>query len=200
MTKFIVHLSRTLLIAAIASGFTLYFTWTIVHTYVDKLISHFNIPIEGSFVTFSDLIGSVAGDFESMTQGGDTRKEAGQKPPAEETEGSDLSTPDSQESSTDAVPVFGQSGSELGQQSNAGKSDVIISPDDLSSKKDQLNEEDKKKIFAYMASLPAEDLQTISAMMEGGITEEEMSEIKKIVEKTLKPEEYSQLMEILQKY
>ncbi|GIP35996.1 hypothetical protein [Paenibacillus sp. J2TS4] len=204
MTKFIIGLSRTLLIAALASGFTLYFTWTIVHTYVDKLIASFNLPIDGSLVQFSDLIGSVAGDLDSMTSGTDSRREEANGPVPNQRGAADSEDASTRQddgaagSDNEALPVFGQSGS--GQETQAGKRNVIISPDDLSIKKDQLNEEDKKKIFSYMASLPPEDLQKISVMMEGGITEEEMTEIQKIVEKTLKPEEYNQLMDILQKY
>ncbi|WP_010279119.1 hypothetical protein [Paenibacillus senegalensis] len=187
MIKFMTGLSRVLLIAALASGFTLYFTWTIVSTYVDRLIEQFNLPIEGQLVGFSDLVGAVTEDLEQLSNrsgsgGGDSHTTPG--------EGSEPSSPPK-----DATAVFGQ-----GIEEQDAEKELVYSSNDLAEKKDQLNQQDRLEIFNFLSALSAEELNEISELMEGGVTEEEMLTIQEMVKQSISAEDFQKLMEILEKY
>lgn len=104
-----------------------------------------------------------------------------------------------------ALPVWSQSG---GSGSASGRStggdamkELVVSSDEFQKTKDNMSNEDKMKLFSlFVSKLPANELQTISALVEDGITKEELAEINRIVEKNLSPEEYKQMVAILEKY
>ncbi|WP_339275418.1 hypothetical protein MKY59_30985 [Paenibacillus sp. FSL W8-0426] len=76
---------------------------------------------------------------------------------------------------------------------------VVVSPDDITNKKDSLPQAEKEKIFSLlMNKLPQQEMQQISSAMEGGLTEEELREIEQVISKYLTSEEYDGLMEVLQ--
>lgn len=191
MIKLIIGLSRVLLIAALASGFTLYFTWTIVSTYVDKLMEQFNLPVQGQLVGFNDIVGAVTEDLGQVTGKKEEGKEPGEA--AEDSAQADADEPPRE--IKDATPVFNQESEEELQ----GK-ELVFSSDDLAEKKDQLSNQDRQQIFSFLSALSAEELQKISELVEGGVTEEEMVTIQEMVEKSIAPEEFRKLMEILEKY
>lgn len=105
----------------------------------------------------------------------------------------------------DALPVWSQSGSAQGAQSGgAGEqaSDkTVFSSDFLSSAKDNMTNDDKVKLFTLLVSkLPASEVQSISQLMENGITQEELEQMDGIIRKHLTQEEYKQVLVILEKY
>lgn len=76
---------------------------------------------------------------------------------------------------------------------------VVVSPDEITNKKDSLPQAEKEKIFSLlMNKLPQQEMQQISSAMEGGLTEEELREIEQVISKYLTSEEYDGLMEVLQ--
>ncbi|WP_433618107.1 hypothetical protein [Paenibacillus cellulositrophicus] len=100
----------------------------------------------------------------------------------------------------DALPVMGQGLSEsaMGGQSAADQQ-VVISPDEMIQKKDELTATEKEQIFnILMKKLPQSEMQKISAAMEDGLTEQELSTIEDTISKYLTKEEYAALSELLE--
>lgn len=88
-----------------------------------------------------------------------------------------------------------------GEAGEAMKEGVAITPEDLSRTKDAMNSTDKQKLFeVMMKKLPQDAWQQISAMMEGGITNTEMTTIQQIIAQYLDRAEYDQMVEIMKKY
>jgi len=95
------------------------------------------------------------------------------------------------------------SGNGTGTNSNgtasSGNDEIVVSPDDITGKKDKLPLEEKEKIFSLlMNKLPQKEMQQISGAMEGGLTEQELRDIEQVISKYLTSEEYDNLMEVLQ--
>ncbi|GAA0136078.1 hypothetical protein YSY43_29190 [Paenibacillus sp. YSY-4.3] len=108
----------------------------------------------------------------------------------------------------DALPVMGGVASGQSQQSQQSQQDslgsqdqvVIISPDDLLAKKDELPDQQKEEIFnILMSKLPEEEMRKMTEAMEGGLTESEMIEIQQILSKHLDKEQYAKVMDMLKK-
>ncbi|UYO05542.1 hypothetical protein [Paenibacillus sp. PSB04] len=100
----------------------------------------------------------------------------------------------------DALPVMGQGLSEsaMGGQSAADQQ-VVISPDEMIQKKDELTTTEKEQIFnILMKKLPQSEMQKISAAMEDGLTEQELSTIEDTISKYLTKEEYAALSKLLE--
>ncbi|WP_405154583.1 hypothetical protein [Paenibacillus sp. FSL K6-0108] len=96
-----------------------------------------------------------------------------------------------------------ESGNGTGANSNgtasSGNDEIVVSPDDITGKKDKLPLEEKEKIFSLlMNKLPQKEMQQISSAMEGGLTEQELRDIEQVISKYLTSEEYDNLMEVLQ--
>ncbi|WP_213526634.1 hypothetical protein [Paenibacillus sp. J31TS4] len=219
MVRGLIGLAKLLAGTILISGLTLYFTWTVVHTYADKLLGQFGVETGGLKLT--DLMTSMSDDVSRLTGGkgadGRTGEAAGSAAPGSGTAGAGGASP-SPTPGPDAQAVFGQSGSSLGgaQAGTGGQTGgalgagagiagnqaggVVLSPEELQKKKGQLSEADKVKIFSLLTSLPSDDLQKLSRIVEDGVTEQEMTEIKQLVESRLKPNDYNQLMTILSKY
>ncbi|CAK4844816.1 unnamed protein product [Aphanomyces euteiches] len=103
----------------------------------------------------------------------------------------------------DSVSVWKQSSDANKQEAskNDKQKELVMSADEFSKKKDQIDEADKIKIFTLLAArLPQTEFQQLSTYVEDGVTEEEWVDIQKIVEKYLKPEEYKELQDLLANY
>jgi len=101
------------------------------------------------------------------------------------------------EAPVDATPVMGEMHTEA---AGVGQEDqqVIVSPDDLVRKKDDLPTSEKEEIFnILMTKLPQEKVQEITVAMENGLTEQELKQVEEIISKYLSDEEYAKLMKIL---
>lgn len=121
----------------------------------------------------------------------------------EEKEGSQNSGASGSGGMADALPVWSQSGSAQGTQSGGtGEQEkTLFSSDFLSSTKDNMSNDDKVKLFTLLVSkLPAAEVQSISQLMENGITQEELVQLDKIIRRHLTQEEYKQVVAILEKY
>lgn len=109
----------------------------------------------------------------------------------------------------DAFPVMGGMSGQSQQSQQSQQQDsldssqdqvVVITPDDLLAKKDELPDQQKEEIFnILMAKLPEEDMRKMTEAMEDGLTESEMIEIQQILSKHLDKEQYSKVMDMLKK-
>lgn len=99
----------------------------------------------------------------------------------------------------DSLPVMGgMSSNEAGQGALEQDQQVVVTPDDLAAKKDELPDKQKEEIFAIlMSKLPQEDMQILTVALEGGLTETEMINIEQILSKHLDKTEYAKVMEML---
>lgn len=123
----------------------------------------------------------------------------------EEKEGSINSGASGSGGMADALPVWSQSGGAQGAQSGGmgeqASDKTLFSSDFLSSTKDNMSNDDKVKLFTLLVSkLPAAEVQSISQLMENGITQEELVQLDKIIRRHLTQEEYKQVVAILEKY
>ena len=97
----------------------------------------------------------------------------------------------------DALPVMGgmSAGDALGEDQQ-----VVVTPDDLVAKKEELPDKQKEEIFAIlMKKLPQEEMQILTVALEGGLTETEMMNIEQMLSKHLDKTEYAKVMELLKK-
>ncbi|WP_028550634.1 hypothetical protein [Paenibacillus sp. UNC451MF] len=105
----------------------------------------------------------------------------------------------------DAIAVFGhQSSQTQNDKSNSGVSGVednkkiVVSGEEFTKKKEQLSNDEKNKIFNMLVTrVPQNEMQTISSLMEDGITAGELKQIEKILQQYLKPDEYAQLLAMI---
>lgn len=97
-----------------------------------------------------------------------------------------------------SVPVMGGI---AGETAGAGQDQqVLVTPDDLLAKKDELSDQEKEEVFAtLMSKLPQEEMLKMSELIEGGLTETEMIQIEQILSKHLSKEEYSNILKLLKK-
>ncbi|MFD1954624.1 hypothetical protein ACFSL6_10735 [Paenibacillus thailandensis] len=83
----------------------------------------------------------------------------------------------------------------------ADDTEVAITTDNMTEIKNQMSDADKNKLFGLlMEKLPQEAWQSISAYVENGLTDEELTDVEQIMAQHLSSEEYKQMMEILKKY
>ncbi|WP_282938648.1 hypothetical protein [Paenibacillus sp. RC67] len=105
----------------------------------------------------------------------------------------------------DAIAVFGQqSGQASTDKSGSGipgvedNKKIVVSSEEFTKKKEQLSNEEKNKIFNMLVTrVPQNEMQTISSLMEDGITAGELKQIESILQKYLKPDEYAQLLAMI---
>lgn len=157
----------------------------------------------GSTNTADNGTGSTEGAGDTDGTGSQTGTNAGEAgsggsttgtETGENADGEGTDTPD------DALPVMGQGLSEsaMGGQSAADQQ-VVISPDEMIQKKDELTATEKEQIFnILMKKLPQSEMQNISAAMEDGLTEQELSTIEDTISKYLTKEEYAALSKLLE--
>lgn len=106
----------------------------------------------------------------------------------------------------DAFPVMGgisagntaSSGSQS-QDRLAQEQQVVITPEDLTEKREQIPDQAKEEVFnILMKKLEQSEMQKMTEAMEDGLTEEEMIEIEQILSKRLNKKEYAKIIDFLQ--
>jgi hypothetical protein len=178
-----VKLVLTVLIATVISMVT---TFYVVSAYLQELLKPFQPALAQNPLEFSEFIGNLWSQANILGQEG--TKEPG-KERSPEPDPNNASKPD------DAVAVWAQGGA--GQLQDK----MVMTEEQFLSARDRLTDADKMTVFSMLVpKLPAEQLQHISTLVEGGITAEELAEIAAIVEQHLTPEEYQKLLEIVSKY
>lgn len=184
----------------LVSALTLAVTGVVVNAYVQALLRQFNIQLDHQPIWG---LGWLNGNTDTG-KSADTGKNADT--------GKSKATGGSSESVTppeDALPVMGQgldegggrtgtATPETGQSTSIEGHDLVVTPDLLKEKKNNLPAAQKQEIFTIlMNKLPPEEMQKISAAMEGGLTEQELQDIQQVLAKYLTKEEYNKLMNML---
>lgn len=195
------------------SVLTMATTGYVVNSYVQSLLGSYNLPITGQAPSLGSMMKGMLGlgggqsppDNQSDQQGNaagggnnevnpggtavtdDPHQGENTEPQTDETNGT---APDG------ALPVMGEL--EAGGDALAQDNQVIVTPDDLVAKKDDLPDQEKEEIFAIlMSKLPQEDMQQLTNALEGGLTETEMINIEQILSKHLDKAEYAKVIEML---
>lgn len=228
--KILGWLTKMAVAAVFIAAVTIYATWTAVGTYLDKILAHYQIGGDMQSIGFLDFVEKMGtglnimnqsvsakddkpvyggsgltpvGSANSGTGGASSGGAGGTISSREEKEGSINSGASGSGGMADALPVWSQSGSAQGAQSGGtGEQEkTLFSSDFLSSTKDNMSNDDKVKLFTLLVSkLPAAEVQSISQLMENGITQEELVQLDKIIRRHLTQEEYKQVVAILEKY
>ncbi len=224
--KILGWLTKMAVAAVFIAAVTIYATWTAVGTYLEKVLAHYQIGGDMQSIGFLDFVEKMGTGLNIMNQSvsakddkpvyggtgltpvgsansGNEGGAGGTISSREEKEGSINSGASGSGGMADALPVWSQSGSAQGAQSGGtGEQEkTLFSSDFLSSTKDNMSNDDKVKLFTLLVSkLPAAEVQSISQLMENGITQEELVQLDKIIRRHLTQEEYKQVVAILEKY
>lgn len=195
--KWIGWLLRLSLTIVMVSVLTIMTTGYVVNSYIQSLLSSYNLPISGQAPSLGGMVKGMLG-FSDVDQ---TKSDKGKQ-------GQSVTE---QNAGEDALPVMGgiSSESSLGaagagneqnqQQGQIGQQDqVLVTPDELVAKKDELADTDKEEVFKIlMSKLPQEEMQKLTEAMEDGLTETEMIEIEQILSKYLDKSEYAKMIKLL---
>ncbi|MGN7358882.1 hypothetical protein ACTHPF_18315 [Paenibacillus sp. SAF-054] len=153
--------------------------------------------------------GSLTGDSIDSTSGSSTSNSSGSGSANTETDESGASEkagtggtkPGNGEAPIDALPVMGQGllGESAAGSQSAQDQQVVISPDDVAKKKQELTNSEKEQIFTIlMTKLPQPEMQKISTAMEDGLTEQELQAIEDSIAQYLSTEEFNVLKQMLE--
>ncbi|GAB6990980.1 hypothetical protein [Paenibacillus pini] len=222
-------LLKTVLVVVLISGMTLLTTGLVVNAYVQSILTTFNIKLEGQTPGLGSIMQGMFGfgkqkDKDMTTDPKDTASNEKSTGTVQGSSSSDRSSGTGSSSTTDqgksdtsgekvekekvpenAVPVMGQGVSESESVDSQGTGtaqdeQVLISPEDMSKKKQELTAQEKKTIFTMLITkLPQQEIQAISSEMEGGLTEEELKNIESTIAQYLNAEEYESLKKLLEK-
>lgn len=222
--KWIGWLVKLVATVVAVSLLTMATTGYVVNSYVQSLLGSYNLPVTGHAPSLGNIMKGMLGLGEGASTSGnpsgsrsdqdavDANKQVNSLGrgdsavnPGGPTVADDLQQGGNSEPQTDetngtapdgALPVMG--GLEAGGDALAQDSQVVVTPDDLVAKKDELPDQEKEEIFAIlMSKLPQEDMQRLTNALEGGLTETEMINIEQILSKHLNKAEYAKVIEML---
>ncbi|MEK4513569.1 hypothetical protein [Paenibacillus sp. FSL K6-2524] len=228
--KYIGWLLKLSITIVVVSLLTVLTTGYVVNHYIGSLLSSYNISMTSSVPSVGQIMKEMLGfggnskvkdqndtnvaDLGGKTEGNtvddpakesssDTDTPPGDQPSSrtstsdpENDNGEPTSSDPEQSVPEDALPVMGGISSGDSQQDQ----EVIVSPDDLVAKKDELASTEKEEVFAMlMSKLPEEEMRKLTEAMEGGLTESEIFTIEQVLSKYLDKEEYAKMMKIIQK-
>ncbi len=149
----------------------------------------------------ADIGGGSGGEDKPADQDEQDNGGSGATSGTDRTDGTD-GTEDVQGSAApeDALPVMGGTSSTSGEAGAGSTEEPVVTPDELAAKKDDMSQQEKEEVFSMlMNKLPEEEMQKISAAMEGGLTESELIDIQQILSKYLNKDDYSKMIGILNK-
>lgn len=233
--KWMWRLFKLSVTAIVVSLLTVMTTGYVVNSYIQSLLSSYNIPIAEEAPTlggmFKGMLGfggktgnkvadksgtenglsdkttdtglgalpgtgsdtsSGTGDDSAMNREGSDKTTEGKAAEDDKPAGTDQENSRAPE---DSVAAMGGISSQSGQQG-----DVLVTPDDLIARKDQLPDQEKEEVFKIlMTKLPQEEMQKLTEAMEDGLTETELIEIEQVLSKYLDKTEYTKMMNILKK-
>lgn len=218
-------LVKTVLTVLLISGLTIMTTGLIVNSYVQSLLSSFNITLEGPSFGFGSMMKGLFG----LSGGGGEDKKVDQEEAAKTPEEPDGKSPtddnDSASGETDGSESGGVSGSDgtgegAAEQEKAPDNAFPVMGQDLPGdtgtgsastqaeeqsgtdglqKKRELTGSEKEQIFNMLITkLPPAELQKISGAMEDGLTEDESKAIEASISRYLNAEEYNALKPMLE--
>ncbi|BCG61671.1 hypothetical protein [Paenibacillus sp. URB8-2] len=202
------------LIVVLASSLSILTTGVIVNAYVQSVMSGLGLKVDMPAPGFGGMLSSLMGTSgrapskEPVAQ--DDGTAAAGNPDANKPSGTGgtnetvpAATADSgggssveEKAPDNALPVMGEATAE--EQNGTQDQQLVMTPEAMKDLKDNLPSEEKVNIFnILMNKVPQDEMQKISAAMEGGLTEQEVTEIQSIISKYVTQEEYNKLMKIL---
>ncbi|MCM3627654.1 hypothetical protein M3194_09775 [Paenibacillus glycanilyticus] len=222
--KAAVWIAKIVAAGLIVSFLSIWTTGYIVSSYVETLLKQYNMPLEVQPMAMSGVWGKLWGVEPTQTDdtektgtdesgdgdkvavdafaeqpstppltdigiGGGTKAEGGTSGQSEESGGT----------STGQAEGSGQTDDD--EAPSIDGSETAITTEDLTDMKGQMSEADKDQLFGLlMSKLPQEAMQTISAYMENGLTDEELTQIQQLMAQYLDRDQYEQMLAILKKY
>ena len=223
--KLLTWLSKIVIRTVLITSITMFTTWYVVNMYVEDIFRQYQLPAMGKKIQFGEFASRLAEEL-NIVKGKDGGKKAalGDTPattpsptPSPNPSGA-FPSPSSSPNPNDQQPVGGISslggvdtstrnqddaiavmGSARTEESE--KKELVMSTEDFAKKKEALSSDDKMKIFSLVvAKLPQNEVQTLSAILEDGITTQELEEVNTTLKKYLSDKELTQLTDILNKY
>ena len=227
MTKWLQWTAKLMIGTMLISGLTLCFTWLTIRTYVDKLLTAYQIDVPDTGL--ADLFGF--GGSKNAADGTlpTALPEASAPSPGTGAAGATPSATPANADITGASPSPGSSGSpgsalggaeegggpgaspgaegqkdrvqSLGSAgtSSAGAS-LAMTSQQLVDLKERMSETDKAQMIALLTKMPESVLQQLTALLEDGLTAAELARMKEESLRYLSQAEYGQLLNILNKY
>jgi hypothetical protein len=205
--KMVNWLTRAIITAAIMTSISVATTWVMVNAYVQQLMKEFGQTAVIQPIAFTDvLIALTSGTGRAVRSDGQEQataltQEQGKLDGEEGTPavGGDAGVKE-YPVPEHALPVMGQAGQAEGPAA-ASEEELYISMDDLNEKKDSISQEDRLEIFTILITkLPADEVQSISTLLEDGFTADEMKTASVILKQHLTEDEFQNLIGILMKY
>ncbi|WP_160035563.1 hypothetical protein [Paenibacillus sp. An7] len=184
----------------LVSTLTLLTTGLIVQSYVESLLSSFNIAWEGQPTGLTSIFQGALGMNSSNTNENTSEKstEEQKKTPDRAANKQSSNSPESSSGGKDSAPDLAEVPDEGTDNPEETKDPVVMSPDDVAKYKDTIPNEEKTEVFdLLMNKIPTDEMQLIASNMENGITEQELQDMEQVIAKYLTEEEYKQLMAIL---
>ena len=195
------------LIVVLASGLSVLTTAYVVNTYIQSVLTSFDIKLDSPAPGIGGFVKSLTGmsTKENSTSIADDSKnvEPAATQKSKDNTGSSTPSKDSdkaveEKAPEDALAVMGEA-SNADEQSTSGlDQQLVMTPDAMGQLKDSLPADEKTNIFnILMTKLPQEEMQKISTAMEDGLTESEVKEIQEVISKYVNQDEYDLLMKML---
>lgn len=218
--KWLLKVSLTTLLV---STLTIVTTGFVVNTYIQSVLSSFNIQLETESMGVGGMMKSMLGigsgskpdPVNTAKENGQTEDKgaaaedsisgAGKDTDAGKAEDDETSTKPSgttgdspeNEAPDNSLPVMSMNTSGSGN-STLEDQEIVMTPGDIVDRKGSLSTEDKEEIFTIlMNKLPQSEMQKISEAMEDGLTAAELEEIEQGISKYLNPEEFDKLISLL---
>ncbi|MEK4045886.1 hypothetical protein NSU18_19835 [Paenibacillus sp. FSL H8-0048] len=204
------------LIVVLASGLSMLTTAYVVNTYIQSVLASFDIKLDGPEPGIGGFVKSLTGmggsgaaakenskaassETKNSAKEADSGKTDGEKKDSSGGKAGNLQEKSVDETVPDnALPVMGQAaaGEEQGEQGL--DQNLVMTPEAMNDLKENLPANAKSNIFnILMNKLPQEEMIKISAALEGGLTESEVTELQGIIAKYVNEDEYKELMKML---
>ncbi|UHA75393.1 spore coat protein [Paenibacillus sp. 481] len=187
-------------VSMLSSILTVGTTAIVVDQYIQAALSKFNISVERPPLTITSMVGMLLGNESKGNMKADSTTDV-------QKDGQKGVQNDGRTDADGATPVMGglssiepqtQTQTPTPTTTTSPQDKVVVSPEELTQKKGELSTATKQKLFAtIMKKLPQEDWQHLSALMEGGLTGEELRQAEQILAKHLNDEEYKQMRQIV---
>ena len=169
---------------------TLSITHVIVQHYIQCFLSSMNIKWQEKPLSWNGVIQNIWGSPVSQSQYGH-----------ESENNKKISEFNLSQMKKDEMTVMGNADSKTNSLSSVEetiKRKIVVTPEQIAAKKNEISVEDKKKILQILITkLPPSEIQNISEKVENGITKEDLLHIKNKLSKYLMKEEYNQIVKIL---
>jgi hypothetical protein len=189
MFKWVSWAARTVLTAVLLSFLCIWTTGYIVNSYMETVLRQLNLPLQTQPFALSGIWGKMWGAGPAPV-----KQAAPTASPAETEDKVSSPTPTPSKASAghaeeqssavspspsddSAVPVFG---------SQAGTS--------------EMSEQQRLSLKTVMSKLNAEQLGKLTASLENGLTEDELTALGDLIKPSLSDKEYKQMMEMLQSH